>query len=224
MKRLLAALLPAESREHVLGDLAERGYRLRDIASVLPRVWFSHCWREISGPAPCLANASEDAIRRRCRQFQARRCYSLVAMILPSVAAGIVRRGDGYWGLLLAAAPLLFLAPSGKSNNPIASRDRWLDLYRAQMIQRLTFSHITVIGFPLMVAIQFLFLLPAVGQLSSPFLGGRSLIWIWSACSLAVFCVGYLVRRRYMQRLRQELANLDRLRDELVKLRNEPSL
>lgn len=38
-RKLVTALLPNDYREHVLGDLEERGFRLRDIVSVLPRVW-----------------------------------------------------------------------------------------------------------------------------------------------------------------------------------------
>ena len=40
-RRIITALLPNDYREHVLGDLEERGFRMRDVVSVLPRVWLS---------------------------------------------------------------------------------------------------------------------------------------------------------------------------------------
>lgn len=37
--KIVNALLPRDYREHVIGDLEERGFRPRDIFSVLPGVW-----------------------------------------------------------------------------------------------------------------------------------------------------------------------------------------
>jgi len=44
-RRIVTALLPNDYREHVLGDLEERGFRLRDAISVLPGIWMSRLQR-----------------------------------------------------------------------------------------------------------------------------------------------------------------------------------
>lgn len=40
--KIVTALLPRDYREHVIGDLKERGFRLRDAISILPSVWISY--------------------------------------------------------------------------------------------------------------------------------------------------------------------------------------
>lgn len=64
---LISSLLPAEYRQQVLGDLQERGFRPRDAASVLPRVWWSclcRCFR-----VPMLTGAPEAKLRDRAQRF-----------------------------------------------------------------------------------------------------------------------------------------------------------
>ena len=65
LKTILAALLPESSREHVLGDLEERGFRFGDIVNVLPRVWWSHWIRSLTAPPFVAGGASDAALRRR---------------------------------------------------------------------------------------------------------------------------------------------------------------
>lgn len=50
VRKITAALLPDDYREHILGDLEERGFRLRDVVSVLPRIWLSHLRRSPWSP------------------------------------------------------------------------------------------------------------------------------------------------------------------------------
>ncbi len=70
LERIVGGLLPRDRREQVLGDLQERGFRLRDFSSVLPRVWWSHFRRQIGGPLPNIAAANEPAILQRIEQLR----------------------------------------------------------------------------------------------------------------------------------------------------------
>jgi hypothetical protein len=65
--RIIAALLPRNVREHVLGDLAERGYHFHDIANVLPLVWWSS-FRRITA-IPSVEGSTDAAFERRFNQF-----------------------------------------------------------------------------------------------------------------------------------------------------------
>jgi hypothetical protein len=76
--RITRALLPADYREQVLGDLEERGFRLRDIASVLPRVWWSSTMRQWIGPVPQMAAASDAAVLARTGQLARHGAIALV--------------------------------------------------------------------------------------------------------------------------------------------------
>jgi hypothetical protein len=129
MKRLLAALLPSDSREHVLGDLEQRGFRLRDIASVLPTVWFAHLRRSWFGPVPNLAGASEVHFQRRCRQMA--RAYSAAMILyfgLKCADAWFLRHSIGW--LIFFASPLLMgTVVSIMSRNHTYPPGYWRDRY-----------------------------------------------------------------------------------------------
>lgn len=70
--RLIAALLPHDYREQVLGDLTEGGYRWQDALSMLPRIWWSHLRRSVAGPVPNYSE-NEDTIRVRIEQLRSAR-------------------------------------------------------------------------------------------------------------------------------------------------------
>ncbi|MEO5922399.1 MAG: hypothetical protein ABIR70_01085 [Bryobacteraceae bacterium] len=80
LRTVLSAVLPLASREQILGDLEERGFRARDILSVLPGAWLAHLRREWLGPVPSLADASEAALRLRAEQL--RRAASVDLLLL----------------------------------------------------------------------------------------------------------------------------------------------
>jgi len=51
---ILAKLLPRGHRAQVLGDLEERGFQWRDIASTIPSAWIAHLRRDWIAPVPNL--------------------------------------------------------------------------------------------------------------------------------------------------------------------------
>ncbi len=70
LKKVVSLLLPAPYRQQVLGDLQERGFRARDIASVLPRVWWSHLNRfPALGPEHLELRRSQQRLEARRRWF-----------------------------------------------------------------------------------------------------------------------------------------------------------
>lgn len=85
MKRqsIIAALLPRAYREQVFGDLHERGFHLRDVANVLPRVWTSCLIRSVTGPVPQLALATDAAIDARTQELarQGARAYQFMVFV-----------------------------------------------------------------------------------------------------------------------------------------------
>jgi hypothetical protein len=93
LRPFIAALLPPEAREHVLGDLEESGFRLRDAVSAVGASWASYFRREWLGPVPNLSTASdravEDRIQRLLRARQAGVCLFLAA----SLASFLARTG-----------------------------------------------------------------------------------------------------------------------------------
>src|SRR5262245_16215158 len=111
--KILAALLPREYREQVLGDLEERGVRPSDIVNVLPGVWTSHLRRSLFGPPPDYT-ATESTMGARAGQLRAQRVRWVAlwaglgtgSICLRSISAGTL------WGFTvgLLAGALVFLA------------------------------------------------------------------------------------------------------------------
>jgi len=95
--RIIAALLPRNVREHVLGDLTERGYKIHDITNVLPRVWWSY-FRRITA-IPFVEGATDAAFERRFNQFSRETgiAFALIYLFW-SVIVAIVYRG---WYLIV---------------------------------------------------------------------------------------------------------------------------
>jgi hypothetical protein len=85
LRRFAEYSLPPGDRAQILGDLAERNFRLRDLASVLPALWISHLRREWIAPVPKLANpssnSSDEAIRRRTEQLRCSRGFVVVVAL-----------------------------------------------------------------------------------------------------------------------------------------------
>ena len=71
-------LLPRSHRAQVLGDLEERGFKWRDLASVIPSAWIAHLRREWIAPVPNLGAASDETIRLRTEQLQSGRNFGLL--------------------------------------------------------------------------------------------------------------------------------------------------
>jgi hypothetical protein len=128
LKKFIGVLLPFQYREPVLGDLEERGFRMADIASVLPRVWCSHARRSFVGAS--LAGASEEVIERRTRQFESRhRSWALFALGYLAIRTFVgVPNWTARWALLLLLAVLLvvsiFYGPAKQTGLSIIQRHR----------------------------------------------------------------------------------------------------
>ncbi len=80
LKRIVSALLPRDYREQIVGDLEERGFRPRDVLSVLPSVWWSCMLR--ASAVPNLTGANETSLRHRSRQFRRRSGLGWTAIIV----------------------------------------------------------------------------------------------------------------------------------------------
>jgi hypothetical protein len=135
MKRFLAAWLPRDYREQVLGDLQERGFRLRDIASVIPQVWWS-CLRR-SAAVPMLASANEAALRHRAQQFQVRRFLGTAVAL--ALLTGASWDAQAFWvALFLVSYALTFLHFSDRTPRP--GREGWVEIHRKQLTQAIQSS------------------------------------------------------------------------------------
>ncbi len=157
--RLLSALLPLDYRDQVLGDLQERGFLLRDILSVLPRVWWSYTVREFSGPVPSLARACESAIAARTRKL------AFHDRILTSMAIGGVATSDkylmhgSYWPAV-GVAIAWFAALTWKENRkcPITlvpeNRARILTRYLEVLDRQIDSSKLRAAGMLLYILLQ----------------------------------------------------------------------
>ena len=140
---LISRLLPRDYREQVLGDLQERGFSVRDIASVLPRIWWSAARRTLR--VPNLSGASEAQLRQRLTQL--RRWRFTLALLHVSVFLRLVLQNVGLhiprWPQLLVplvALPFFFMgmmaAYEFQKLHPPATpqgRDAWAARYRSEL-------------------------------------------------------------------------------------------
>jgi hypothetical protein len=124
--RIVAALLPRNVREHVLGDLAERGFNLHDIANVLPRVWWSHFRR--ANAIPFVAESTDADFERRFYQFNREQSVAAALIALSwSIIVTIVYRELAYlvcvfivltgiviWPFIRSSLPSLFSIAPGR--------------------------------------------------------------------------------------------------------------
>jgi hypothetical protein len=99
LKSLLPHLLPFEYREQVLGDLAERGYRLRDVVSVLPGLWWTAIRREYVGPIPDYT-VSDATLEERVAELHRQNAK----ILLPNALAVPVLKGLDWVGFDAATA------------------------------------------------------------------------------------------------------------------------
>jgi hypothetical protein len=150
LRSFVSPLLPAAYREQVLGDLQERGFRLTDIASVLPRIWWSHLLRSLT--VPILTGASEATLRRRATQFARRRIF-LVSDVL-AMAVLLQAFNDKIQDSLgiLAVGLTAFLIGSDltfRLGPPLPTgREAWLDYHRKQLQEAFQASLRGGPGFP----------------------------------------------------------------------------
>jgi hypothetical protein len=188
LQRIVGALLPQEQREQVLGDLHERGFLLRDVLNVLPRVWWSYLVREFSGPVPALARACESAIAARTQKL------SLHGRIVTAIAFGglatsdnFLMRGSAWPAIGVAIAWFAALTWAEKRKSPISvlpdNRPKLLTRYLEELDRQIdsckwravgmllyillqaTFRHSPLPAFPVAVLYSGLFLILAVDRL-----------------------------------------------------------
>ncbi|MFM2125960.1 MAG: hypothetical protein RL328_2411 [Acidobacteriota bacterium] len=132
LKPLIAALLPPESREHVLGDLEESGFRLRDATSAVGAAWGSSFRREWLGPVPDLSSAGDDRINLRVEQLLWVRKHAS-CWVLPGYALKLAGMAGIPVRLWWAAALLvtLYLILPVPSFGQINARERYRQVLRA---------------------------------------------------------------------------------------------
>ena len=137
---IVKSLLPHDYREQVLGDIQERGFRLRDVASVLPRVWWSCLLRAAAGPSSPFS-ASPAAILARTEQLQRQgRITQVLLFTLFLYAFAIdLSTGAARLGFIVAGLVILMLRArfTRVGPQPVLSLDpsqyKLLADYRAQI-------------------------------------------------------------------------------------------
>jgi hypothetical protein len=138
----LASLLPAEYREQVLGDLHERGFRLRDIVSTIPRVWWSHLRRTCTPPTNIPAGATELAERLAQSMRQTATDMCLICMSVGFFYSGRYRELSArrvVIPLLAALAGYCFahLKQRYRLRKAPPTREAWLAHYHTHLSGRL---------------------------------------------------------------------------------------
>jgi len=123
LRNIVSALLPIGYREQVLGDLQERGFRLGDIASAVPKIWWSYLHRSWTLPRFALGGAKDQILQQRVAQFYSQTRWAW-ALFLWAQLQPIVRwiHGPTAVSLLLECALLALLCFATR-----AGRDRFLD-------------------------------------------------------------------------------------------------
>jgi hypothetical protein len=205
---LVQSLLPTAYREQVLGDLQERGFRLTDIASVLPRIWWTHAARQWTGPVPQMAAASDSAILARTQQLarQGARAAGVVFFAIGILGPVGNRPPLVGWQVFpmivacgLASLGLYFIRfrraipESGSFDN---SRAKLLSKYQQQIDYQVTMAK-SFLALPALILVPCAIHWYRSGHLSGPLMLAYS----------AAFGVALLAQRR-ISRLRRELETL----------------
>ncbi len=191
-------LLPRSHRAQVLGDLEERGFQWRDLASTIPSAWIAHLRREWIAPVPNLGGASDEIIRLRTEQLQSGRNFGLVValgalsgsamrFIFPDLHGLIVIVP----GMAVALVMRLFGFPSQDYPSPLPQLRSPLKEYRAALHRK----SLNSVG-------PFLFLLVVQHVLRGP----NAVWWLpLIAPCIMVAVLGMLYRNSRIQR---EIQNL----------------
>ncbi len=209
LRSMLKPLLPADYREQVLGDLQERGFRLRDVVDVLPRIWGSFIVRTLTGPIPNVAAHGECAILARTEQLQqeGRRAIAyalaivLATRVLRDLPASLTTRA----ALALVLFPLIttlgrFLGRTVESSLSLdRSRTTLLADYRAQL-------RFQMAGTPSGVLAAMLFLLTS-DQPRTPWPVSTPAVWGYASVAVVGIMAAWACLR--FLRLRRELNSLE---------------
>jgi hypothetical protein len=116
----------------ILGDLEQRGYRFRDLLSVLPALWYAHFRREWTGPIPNLAGASEEALLRRSAQLHDRIGSIPYGRIFLAFAVVSMVLSPGFNHLLQIFLATVFLRQRAAALPVIP-----IEIYRSALIARI---------------------------------------------------------------------------------------
>jgi hypothetical protein len=206
LKDIISTLLPADYREHVLGDLQERGLSLRDIASVVPQVWWSHLRRAWNPRQPSFTGSADLQVllARHARRAALNAC--LVGACLGVLNGGHYRELSARRvGLTFIAVIAGYCIALGKQRSDMrkvpASREGWLAYNRAQLASQ--HSYVKRGG------TQFLLLLTLiqVAQEIWPALNTGELV-IRAQYILATYALAVLMNQPRARRLRFEMKGL----------------
>lgn len=185
LKQLVSALLPPESRENILGDLEERGFRLGEMISVTLTARFTAFLRDWTGKVPDLSSADDAAIELRIdRLRQSGRILLCCLMTTFAVSISELTKAPIrlWWVLCLWLLLLLFLPALPVP--PGSTRERYRNLLRGRQS--------SLLAHPLL-------LLSTVSRLVDR--PGRAFVFV-----AGIVIAAPLVIRRSM-RLKQELSN-----------------
>jgi len=198
VRALVEFLLPRSHRAQVLGDLEERGFQWRDVASTIPSAWIAHLRRDWIAPVPNLSAASDETIRLRTEQLQSGRNFGLLVVwcalsgsamrfIFPDLHGLIVIAP----GVAVALVMMVFGLPSMDYSSLIPALRTPLKEYRAALHRKYSNS----VG-------PFLFLLVVQHVLRGP-----NAVW-WLPLMAPCIMVAVLLMLYRNSRIHREIENL----------------
>jgi uncharacterized membrane protein YbjE (DUF340 family) len=200
LRSIVSALLPADYREQVLGDLQERGFRLTDVATAVPQVWWSHFLRGRS-PRFALAQAPDLILHQRTEQLFRRSSWLVFLWILIQ-SQSLIALIHGSLEVSLAAEAVLFILSLSaryatlRLLEPLATAERsqWTEFHNSQLQLHRIWARL---GMP-----HILFALAAlsVGQSFRPDATTRSQRLLWLLAAFAISLILGHIRARRLQR------------------------
>jgi len=202
LRSLVSLLIPDTYREQVLGDLQERGFRVRDILSILPSVWWSRLYRACTLPHFTMAGDLRPSLKSQARRSVLN--ATLFGFCLGILNGGVYRE----WSVRRMSVPLI-AAIAGyalslcelhfRMRKVSLARDGWRVYYSNQLAAELRQARLGGIQLLLLVT------LIQVAQEIWPALNTGDLL-IRTGYILTAYALAVLVNRPRVLILRKEIA------------------
>jgi len=197
IQTIIRLLLPRDRRDQIVGDLHERGFRLSDVASVLPRVWWSHIHRAVTGPVPHLAAAGEGAILARTEQLQrqGRFTWALAqAVVIWAFALNLPDGASRFWFVATSLGGLAVASRLRRWPQPALTLDRSRRTLLADYGTQINFQ-LTLLAWMPLFCVFTLFL-----TVKDPIVLNASLPAILLTCSVSAILIAWPLCRAFQLR------------------------